>query len=224
MLYLKVAELLSSGLQTAIEQTRAGKLCLSSAVKQGECRETLNSGIGQGGQRERLSADRWGGLQQARPGRWQRGLGDTCRGSGYQLMPPAVVRKLNALYKASVVSCQGLSLRLQRFFLDKQRLLDRIQSVTAEKLIFSHAVHTVGGRGLQAVLGAAPSPTPRFPSVLASEAACRRDRRGHPARGQACAAGAAAWLQVLLPKESCPEGMFLRSFVCLVKTHTECMF
>lgn len=57
---------------------------------------------------------------------------------------PAVVRKLNELYKASVVSCQGLSLRLQRFFLDKQRLLDRIQSVTAEKLIFSHAVQTVG--------------------------------------------------------------------------------
>lgn len=63
-------------------------------------------------------------------------------------LPPAtVVRKLNELYKASVVSCQGLSLRLQRFFLDKQRLLDRIQSVTAEKLIFSHAVQTVGGNG-----------------------------------------------------------------------------
>lgn len=59
---------------------------------------------------------------------------------------PAVVRKLNELYKASVVSCQGLSLRLRRFFLDKQRLLDRIQSVTAEKLIFSHAVQTVGPR------------------------------------------------------------------------------
>lgn len=65
---------------------------------------------------------------------------------------PTVVRKLNELYKASVLSCQGLSLRLQRFFLDKQRLLDRIQSVTAEKLIFSHAVHTVGagGRGVPA--------------------------------------------------------------------------
>lgn len=93
VLYLKVAELLSAGLQTAIEQIRAGKLCLSSAVKQ-------------------------------------------------------VVRKLNELYKASVVSCQGLSLRLQRFFLDKQRLLDRIQSVTAEKLIFSHAVQTVQSAAL----------------------------------------------------------------------------
>lgn len=93
VLYLKVAELLSVGLHTAIEQIRAGKLCLSSTVKQ-------------------------------------------------------VVRKLNELYKASVVSCQGLSLRLQRFFLDKQRLLDRIQSVSAEKLIFSHAVQTVQSAAL----------------------------------------------------------------------------
>lgn len=53
MLYLKVAELLSSGLQTAIDQIRAGKLCLSSTVKQGEWaprtwepsrREAVNAG------------------------------------------------------------------------------------------------------------------------------------------------------------------------------------
>lgn len=56
---------------------------------------------------------------------------------------PTVVRRLNELYKASVVSCQGLSLRLQRFLLDKQRLLGRIQNATAEQLIFSHAVQTV---------------------------------------------------------------------------------
>lgn len=56
-----------------------------------------------------------------------------------------VVRKLNELYKASVVSCQGLSLRLQRFFLDKQRLLDGIHGVTAERLILSHAVQMVCG-------------------------------------------------------------------------------
>lgn len=36
VLYLKVAELLSSGLQMAIDQIRAGKLCLSSTVKQGK--------------------------------------------------------------------------------------------------------------------------------------------------------------------------------------------
>ncbi|XP_006874126.1 PREDICTED: serine/threonine-protein kinase ULK1 [Chrysochloris asiatica] len=93
VLHLKVAELLSAGLQTAIEQIRAGKLCLSSTVKQ-------------------------------------------------------VVRKLNELYKASVVSCQSLNLRLHNFFLDKQRLMDRVHSITAEKLIFSHAVQTVQSAAL----------------------------------------------------------------------------
>lgn len=65
-----------------------------------------------------------------------------------------VVRRLNELYKASVVSCQGLSLRLQRFFLDKQRLLDGIHGVTAERLILSHAVQMVWG-GLCALSGGA---------------------------------------------------------------------
>lgn len=148
MLYLKVAELLSSGLQTAIDQIRAGKLCLSSTVKQGEC--VL---------RGALAAWKSG----ARPGRvgdcgqrlcW--GLQGEPRSAALTL---AVVRKLNELYKASVLSCQGLSLRLQRFFLDKQRLLDRIQSVTAEKLIFSHAVHTVQpGVSSRCNPGAAPGP------------------------------------------------------------------
>ncbi|OXB64019.1 hypothetical protein ASZ78_013445 [Callipepla squamata] len=88
VLYLKVAELLSSGLQMAIEQIKAGKLCLSSTVKQ-------------------------------------------------------VVKKLNELYKSSVSSCHCLNMRLQRFFLDKQKLMDRINSITAEKLIFNYAVQMV---------------------------------------------------------------------------------
>lgn len=45
VLYLKVAELLSSGLQTAIDQIRAGKLCLSSTVKHGECWAQLMPGV-----------------------------------------------------------------------------------------------------------------------------------------------------------------------------------
>lgn len=51
MLYLKVAELLSAGLQTAIDQIRAGKLCLSSTVKQGAWAQAPGSGsrAGQGG-------------------------------------------------------------------------------------------------------------------------------------------------------------------------------
>ncbi|XP_064531307.1 serine/threonine-protein kinase ULK1 isoform X5 [Pseudopipra pipra] len=93
VLYLKVAELLSSGLQMAIEQIKAGKLCLSSTVKQ-------------------------------------------------------VVKKLNELYKSSVSSCHCLNVRLQRFFLDKQKLMDRINSITAEKLIFSYAVQMVQSAAL----------------------------------------------------------------------------
>uniref|UniRef100_A0A8C2YGK7 non-specific serine/threonine protein kinase n=1 Tax=Coturnix japonica TaxID=93934 RepID=A0A8C2YGK7_COTJA len=93
VLYLKVAELLSSGLQTAIEQIKAGKLCLSSTVKQ-------------------------------------------------------VVKKLNELYKSSVSSCHCLNMRLQRFFLDKQKLMDQINSITAEKLIFSYAVQMVQSAAL----------------------------------------------------------------------------
>ncbi|XP_026572051.1 serine/threonine-protein kinase ULK1 isoform X1 [Pseudonaja textilis] len=93
VLYLKVAELLSAGLQMAIDQIRAGKLCLSSTVKQ-------------------------------------------------------IVRKLNDLYKSSVSSCHHLNLRLQRWFVDKQKLMDRINSITAEKLIFSHAVQMVQAAAL----------------------------------------------------------------------------
>uniref|UniRef100_A0A8D0BR47 non-specific serine/threonine protein kinase n=1 Tax=Salvator merianae TaxID=96440 RepID=A0A8D0BR47_SALMN len=93
VLYLKVAELLSSSLQMAIDQIRAGKLCLSSTVKQ-------------------------------------------------------IVKKLNELYKSSVSSCHCLNMRLQRWFLDKQKLMDRINSITAEKLIFSHAVQMVQAAAL----------------------------------------------------------------------------
>ncbi|XP_066544921.1 serine/threonine-protein kinase ULK1 isoform X3 [Amia ocellicauda] len=54
-----------------------------------------------------------------------------------------VVKKLNELYKSSVTSCRCLSARLQRFFYDKQRLMDRINSITAERLVYSHTVQMV---------------------------------------------------------------------------------
>ncbi|XP_073532193.1 serine/threonine-protein kinase ULK1 isoform X2 [Phyllobates terribilis] len=93
VLYLKAAELLSNGLQAAIEQVKTGKLCLSSTVKQ-------------------------------------------------------VVKKLNDLYKSCVSSCHCLNVRLQRFFADKQKLMDRINSITAEKLIFSYTVQMVQSAAL----------------------------------------------------------------------------
>uniref|UniRef100_A0A8C5QJ29 Serine/threonine-protein kinase Atg1-like tMIT domain-containing protein n=1 Tax=Leptobrachium leishanense TaxID=445787 RepID=A0A8C5QJ29_9ANUR len=91
VLYLRTTELLSSGIQTAMEHIRTGKLCLSSTVKQ-------------------------------------------------------VVKKLNELYKSSISSCHCLNVRLQRFFTDKQKLMDRINSITAEKLIFSFAIQMVSSK------------------------------------------------------------------------------
>ncbi|KAG7480645.1 hypothetical protein MATL_G00058480 [Megalops atlanticus] len=59
-----------------------------------------------------------------------------------------VVKKLNELYKTSVTSCRCLNVRLQRFFLHKQRLMDRINSITAEKLVYSHTVQMVQSAAL----------------------------------------------------------------------------
>ncbi|XP_067910697.1 serine/threonine-protein kinase ULK1 isoform X3 [Heterodontus francisci] len=93
VLYMKVAELLSSALHMSKNQIKAGKLCPSSTVKQ-------------------------------------------------------VVKKLNEHYKSCVSHCRCLTARLQRFFVDKQRLMDRINSITAEKLIYSHTVQMVQSTAL----------------------------------------------------------------------------
>lgn len=77
-----------------------------------------------------------------------------------------MVRRLNELYKASVVSCQGLSLRLQRFFLDKQRLLDGIHGVTAERLILSHAVQMVQSAALDEMFQHREGCVPRYHKAL----------------------------------------------------------
>ncbi|KAL2099847.1 hypothetical protein ACEWY4_004241 [Coilia grayii] len=54
-----------------------------------------------------------------------------------------VVRRLNDLYKSSVTSCRSLSARLERFFSRKHRLMDHINTITAERLLFSHTVQMV---------------------------------------------------------------------------------
>lgn len=54
-----------------------------------------------------------------------------------------VVRRLNELYKSSVMSCRSLSARLERFFSRKHRLMDHINTITAERLLFSHTVQMV---------------------------------------------------------------------------------
>ncbi|KAM8871786.1 serine/threonine-protein kinase ULK1 isoform 1-T1 [Synchiropus picturatus] len=59
-----------------------------------------------------------------------------------------VVRRLNDMYKASVGSCRALSTRLERFFSRKHRLMDRISSISAEQLLFSHTVQMVQAAAL----------------------------------------------------------------------------
>ncbi|KAJ8392164.1 hypothetical protein AAFF_G00079700 [Aldrovandia affinis] len=54
-----------------------------------------------------------------------------------------VVRSLNERYKSCISLCRRLTDRLQHFFSDKQRFVDEINSVTAEKLIYNHAVEMV---------------------------------------------------------------------------------
>eukprot|EP00062_Callorhinchus_milii_P021671 gi/632978630/ref/XP_007906021.1/ PREDICTED: serine/threonine-protein kinase ULK1 [Callorhinchus milii] len=77
-----------------------------------------------------------------------------------------VVKKLNELYKVCVTFCQGLSTRLQRFFLDKQRLMDRINSITAEKLIYSYAVHMVQAAALDEMFQQARDYVQRYHKAL----------------------------------------------------------
>lgn len=58
----------------------------------------------------------------------------------------AEVRKLNDMYKSCVRHCGSLSRRLEVFLLDKQKLMDHLKGLSAEKLLYSHAVHMVSSR------------------------------------------------------------------------------
>ncbi|XP_062273170.1 serine/threonine-protein kinase ULK1a isoform X1 [Scomber scombrus] len=69
-----------------------------------------------------------------------------------RLLPSAtvkqVIRKLNELYKTCVTCCRSLTTRLQSFLLNKQKLMDRFNGLTAEKLIYNHTVHMVKAAAL----------------------------------------------------------------------------
>lgn len=54
-----------------------------------------------------------------------------------------VVKSLNERYKSCISLCRQLTDKLNHFFSDKQRFVDEINSVTAEKLIYNHAVEMV---------------------------------------------------------------------------------
>uniref|UniRef100_H2ZXG2 non-specific serine/threonine protein kinase n=1 Tax=Latimeria chalumnae TaxID=7897 RepID=H2ZXG2_LATCH len=59
-----------------------------------------------------------------------------------------VVKSLNNRYKFCIAVCKKLTEKLNRFFSDKQRFVDEINSVTAEKLIYNYAVEMVQSAAL----------------------------------------------------------------------------
>ncbi|XP_030632263.1 serine/threonine-protein kinase ULK2 isoform X3 [Chanos chanos] len=59
-----------------------------------------------------------------------------------------VVKSLNERYKSCISMCRRLTDKLNHFFSDKQRFVDEINSVTAEKLIYNHAVEMVQSAAL----------------------------------------------------------------------------
>ncbi|XP_026227461.1 serine/threonine-protein kinase ULK2 [Anabas testudineus] len=59
-----------------------------------------------------------------------------------------VVKNLNERYKSCISLCRRLTDKLNHFFSDKQRFVDEINSVTAEKLIYNHAVEMVQSAAL----------------------------------------------------------------------------
>uniref|UniRef100_A0A3Q0SQS9 non-specific serine/threonine protein kinase n=1 Tax=Amphilophus citrinellus TaxID=61819 RepID=A0A3Q0SQS9_AMPCI len=59
-----------------------------------------------------------------------------------------VIRKLNEVYKTCVTYCRSLSDQLQTFLVDKQKLMDNFNALTAEKLIYNHTVHMVKSAAL----------------------------------------------------------------------------
>ncbi|XP_053130686.1 serine/threonine-protein kinase ULK2 isoform X3 [Hemicordylus capensis] len=59
-----------------------------------------------------------------------------------------VVKNLNERYKFCIAMCKKLTEKLNQFFSDKQRFVDEINSVTAEKLIYSCAVEMVQAAAL----------------------------------------------------------------------------
>uniref|UniRef100_A0A672N5V4 non-specific serine/threonine protein kinase n=1 Tax=Sinocyclocheilus grahami TaxID=75366 RepID=A0A672N5V4_SINGR len=111
VLYMKITELLSSSLQTAMEGIKQGKLYPSTTVKQ-------------------------------------------------------VVRRLNDLYKSSVMSCRSLSAQLERFFSRKHKLMDHINSITAERLLFSHTVQMVQTAALDEMFHQGEASVQRYHKAL----------------------------------------------------------
>ncbi|XP_070760176.1 serine/threonine-protein kinase ULK1a [Enoplosus armatus] len=87
-----------------------------------------------------------------------------------KLLPSAtvkqVIRKLNELYKNCVAYCRSLNHRLQTFLFDKQKLMDRFNGLTAEKLIYSHTVHMVQSAALDEMFHFGTASVQRYHKAL----------------------------------------------------------
>ncbi|XP_023834641.1 serine/threonine-protein kinase ULK1 isoform X2 [Salvelinus sp. IW2-2015] len=77
-----------------------------------------------------------------------------------------VMKKMNELYKSSVTSCRSLNVRLQSFLLNKQRLMDHMSKITAEKLIYSHTVTMVQSAALDEMFHRGQAPIQRYHKAL----------------------------------------------------------
>ncbi|KAM9743697.1 serine/threonine-protein kinase ULK1a isoform 2-T2 [Menidia menidia] len=87
-----------------------------------------------------------------------------------QLLPSStvkqVIRKLNDMYKNCVTYCRSLNNRLQAFLLDKQKLMDRFNGLTAEKLIYSHTVQMVQSAALDEMFHYGAASVQRYNKAL----------------------------------------------------------
>lgn len=87
-----------------------------------------------------------------------------------QLLPSATVkqvfRRLNDIYKSCVSCCRSLNDQLQNFLLDKQKLIDRFNGLTAEKIIYSHTVHMVQSAALDEMFHYGMSSVQRYHKAL----------------------------------------------------------
>ncbi|XP_067460708.1 serine/threonine-protein kinase ULK1a [Thunnus thynnus] len=77
-----------------------------------------------------------------------------------------VIKKLNELYKTCVTCCRSLTNRLQSFLLDKQKLMDRFNGLTAEKLIYNYTVHMVQSAALDEMFHYGTASVQRYHKAL----------------------------------------------------------
>ncbi|KAK2837583.1 hypothetical protein Q5P01_014795 [Channa striata] len=77
-----------------------------------------------------------------------------------------VIRKMNDMYKNCVTYCRSLNDRLQTFLLDKQKLMERFNGLTAEKLIYTLTVQMVQSAALDEMFHCGTASVQRYHKAL----------------------------------------------------------